>query len=56
MKCPKCKRKMELLFNQWRCYYCNPPDKNKNNTSVQNQKKDESPAWPWDEDWNGWHE
>ncbi len=25
MKCPKCGKEMELLFVDYKCYYCNPP-------------------------------
>jgi len=25
MKCPKCGKEMELLFVNYKCYYCNPP-------------------------------
>lgn len=25
MKCPKCGKEMELLFVNYKCYHCNPP-------------------------------
>jgi len=24
MKCPKCNKTMELVFNHYKCYHCNP--------------------------------
>lgn len=54
-RCPKCNRKMELLFNQWRCYYCNPPKNQKQKTVNKIKKEEEIMLWPWD-DWNGWYE
>lgn len=57
-KCPKCKRQMELLFQTWRCYYCNPSsnkDKNDTDLNIKEIKKPKNEKWNW-EDWNGWYD
>jgi len=53
MKCPKCNRKMEMLFNQWRCYHCKPSkDQKKPDTDIKDVRITKNEKWMWD-NWPG---